>query len=273
MREERDDVTAVINLYQKIKDTTNNGHVSMWLNLGLWKHTINVEKACEALFDKAIHQLGIKDGSRILDAGCGYGVQDVYLASRFPHVTISGINVVNFQIQAGEKLIRNKWLQDRITLLQEDAVATSFDDEQFDYIIAIESAFHFNTRKKFFDEAYRLLRIGGGIVLADCLPPEPFLINETIEKAARDMAIPIENYYNISKYVHYLEEVGFANIQVEEITDEVLPGAAMEMFSSGGWRSSVLVNHHISDKEKQELLNRFMEVTTIGKYYIVTAYK
>lgn len=266
-------ITEVVSLYQRVAQNTLNNPASLWLNLGLWDETNDVNIACKNLFDKAIRSLNITKDSKLFDAGIGYGIQDIYLAEKVPGCIIKGVNIVNFQLDRAIKLVEEKNLQKSVILTNEDATSTSFDADEFDFVIAIESAFHFNTRYDFFKEAFRVLKPGGTIAIADCLPRVDFVMDEEFMKAASSMAIPFANCYNINEYKNLMKKAGYRNILEEDITDLVLPSASIEMFSNTGWRSVNKIDNMNQLNSAFESLEKFIKVTTIGKYYIITATK
>lgn len=268
-------LSEVQQLYKRVEENNKGQKASLWLNLGLWTNTNKVEEACVALFEKTIEGLKFQEGAKVLDAGFGFGIQDVNLAKKHENIHITGINVVDFQISFAQQLIKDNGLEERVLLLNEDATDTSLNGNQFDAVIAIESAFHFNTREAFFNEAYRLLKPGGMIALADCLPLEQAEFDDQFKAAANEMAIPIENCYDINTYQKKMTEVGFTNLKVEDITDEVLPMASLEMFDADGWRTADIIQNQVEPKSMSmnDLLSKFIQVTTIGKYYIISAKK
>lgn len=86
--------------------------------------------------------------------------------------------------------------------------------EEYDVIIAIESAFHYPQRSEFFKAARRALKPGGLFIVTD-LPlsdePSDFLFNPRRSVSGwmltRAMNMPKENYVSLSTYRSQLDEV------------------------------------------------------------------
>lgn len=256
-------------LDSRIKNSTSDCY---YLNLGYWKNTNITKQACEQMIDKVIKYANLNDSQILLDVGYGYGDQDIYLATKIPHLSIYGINIIANQVkQAQLKVLKNN-LSNRVCLQKGDAISLEFKDNTFDTIIAIESAFHFNTREKFFREAFRTLKKNGTLCLTDCLPSTK-ITNHDFQTNSERFGIPIENQYNISEYIKKLQKTGFSSITYEEITEKVIPYSAAEVTNKNGWRTESIVNLPEDKDTIDDLINNFNIATTIEHYYIIKAIK
>lgn len=261
------------NMYSELDDRiTNSLSDCYYLNLGFWKNTNQTKVACEQMIDEVIEYANIEESKNLLDVGYGYGDQDIYLAKKNPDLTIHGINIIDDQVKkAQQKVIENN-LSDRVFLKKGDAVSLEFKDNSFDTIIAIESAFHFNTREKFLFEAYRTLKKNGLICLTDCLPKNK---NESLDfkiKSER-FGIPLINQYNITEYVEILKNIGFHSVEYIDITKNVIPYSASEVANKNGWRTEAIVNLPKNNDTLNDLIQNFNISTTIENYFIIKATK
>ncbi|MFN4973508.1 MAG: SAM-dependent methyltransferase [Bacteroidota bacterium] len=260
-------------LYARLDELLKQtGTTCEYLNFGYWKDTNVLDKACEAMIDLVIDTLCIEKRKTLLDVGYGYGTQDIYIASKYPHIEIYGINVIENQYNIAIQKVINQKMSDRIYLSKGDATSMPYKESVFDAAIAIESAFHFSYRHTFFAECYRVLKIGGVLCLADCLPDESFIQDSDFIETSIKMGIPIENQYTIQEYVLQLNKSGFNNVKYQNITEYVLPYSAIEMNQINGWRGESIID--LPDKESiSNQLKKFTELTTFGTYYIITAHK
>lgn len=256
-------------LDSRIKNSSSDCY---YLNLGYWDNTNVTKTACEQMIEKVITYANIKEKQTLLDVGFGYGDQDIYLATKISHLNIYGINLIDNQVKkAQQKVIENN-LSDRIFLQKGDAVSLNFDDNSFDIIIGIESAFHFNTREKFFKEAFRVLKNRGTLCLTDCLPIDRNT-NADFQTNSERFGIPMENQYDITEYIQKLEKAGFRSITYEDITPKVIPYSAVEVANKKGWRTEPIVNLPDNMYIMNDLINNFIKSTTIESYFIIKAVK
>jgi MPBQ/MSBQ methyltransferase len=177
---------------------------SGYFNVGLWTDGIDDQaRACDRLVD-ALAGLIPGDARFILDVGCGLGAGTRRLARLFPEAEVVGGNLSAWQVLEAAR----QGLERAIVM---DAACIPLGDESADCVVAIESAQHFDTRERFLQEAWRVLRPGGRIVLADML----FGDREPIGS----WMLPPENHVaGPDAYGDLLRATGFVDVRVEDVT-------------------------------------------------------
>lgn len=109
---------------------------------------------------------GLVAGQSVLDAGCGVGGSSCWLASN-RDVHCVGITPVPMQVKKARTLAAARGLEDRTTFVCGDYTRTPFPDCSFDAVWALESLCHAKNKKRFYQEAARILRPGGRLVVAE----------------------------------------------------------------------------------------------------------
>ncbi|TMI75060.1 MAG: methyltransferase domain-containing protein [Bacteroidetes bacterium] len=110
--------------------------------------------------------VGITNRDKVLDAGCGIGGSSIFLAGKLGcHVT--GITLSERQAQLATKNAQERKLNGLTGFEVMDYCNTSFGSESFDVIWGCESICYADDKEKFIREAFRLLKQGGRLVVAD----------------------------------------------------------------------------------------------------------
>ena len=197
----------------------------LWLNLGYWKTARTYPDACADLARKLADAARLGPGDVVVDAGFGFGEQDLLWVRERDVARIVGVNVTELHVKVATQRVAARGLADRIDLRLASATELPLEANSVDKVVALESAFHFDTRERFFEEAARVLKPGGFIALADCMP---FLGEKPAGLANylgwRRWGVPPANIYDRETYAQKLAAKGFSNIEVESIRNYVFPG-------------------------------------------------
>ncbi|MFQ5525946.1 MAG: class I SAM-dependent methyltransferase [Thermoanaerobaculia bacterium] len=180
---------------------------SGYANLGYWdSSTETAVEACDRLVDRLVDLLGHTNGS-VLDVACGVGATTRRLLTHFDADEVSAINISPPQIAEARKRAPGA------SFYRMDAAAMEFPDSYFDHVVCVEAAFHFRTRRRFLEEAFRVLKPGGSIAVSDLL----------MLRGAP--TIPWANYLpDLGAYEDLLAGIGFERVHVEPALEETWEG-------------------------------------------------
>jgi SAM-dependent methyltransferase len=213
-------------LYTAIGSENSLCEESSYLNLGYWRDAPGtLDEAGSALADLLAKAVKLGPGDEVLDVGFGFGDQDFFWHDTYRPAKITGVNVTPAQVRAARERAVRRGSNDSILFVEGDATRLAFPDGHFDVVFALECAFHFTTREAFFHEAYRVLRPGGRLALADlCAVPAALSSKEpNIELMRRRWQIPKENLYPSDIYQAKLAAAGFSNMNLQSIWHDVVP--------------------------------------------------
>jgi len=130
--------------------------------------TDDLRDASDAMTRRLLRLAEPAPGQRILDVGCGFGGTVAQLNEDHSGLDLVGVNIDARQIARAVATVQPLAARDNtIAFLVGDACALPFADGSFDTLLAVECIFHFPTRVAFFDEARRVLRPGGRLVVSD----------------------------------------------------------------------------------------------------------
>jgi MPBQ/MSBQ methyltransferase len=214
----------------------------------------------------------------LCDLGCGMGATMRYGLSNYANLKITGVTLSNFQEAEGNKLLAG--LNGKI--LKENYNQTLFSDSSFDGAYAIESFCHSGHCEQSFREAHRILKPGGRLVVADAF----------LKKELKDLCPggsycynglcrgwSLEKLGNIPAVTTMLDNIGFTDIRIEDISFRVAPSVLHVPFAIAGFLFRKFLN---AEELKTQSINNLkgslfallsgIQMNNFG-YYIITCTK
>lgn len=106
---------------------------------------------------------------------------------------------------------------------------------RFDTILALDCAYHFDTRFAFLSQSFVKLVPGGRIALADiCIDPSVLSRGQAWMITSLLSLMPKQNMISTEEYVRVMKEIGYVDVQLQDITAEVFPGF-IKFLKGKGW--------------------------------------
>jgi ubiquinone/menaquinone biosynthesis C-methylase UbiE len=205
-------------------DDYHNGY----LNFGLWEENItDYLEAAQRLLERVGKMAGLNQDSVVLDVGCGMGSQDIFFTKNFKCKRIEAVDLTQKHIIMAKKRIKGSKYKDRINFSVGDACKLDFKKDSFTQVIGVEAPINFNTREKFFHDAFSFLMPDGRLGISDFYlkkRPETPLGQIFCNLCGHFWHIPKQNRYDLVTYEKKLKGAGFVDIELERVEDEVIPG-------------------------------------------------
>ncbi|NVK05449.1 MAG: methyltransferase domain-containing protein [Flavobacteriia bacterium] len=209
-------------------NTTQNHYEAGWrlktnlaMHYGIWyDSTKNLDEALMNTNRKVMELGGIKSSDRVLDAGCGVGGTSIFVHQN-SGANVTGITLSQKQVDFGTKAIESRGISEGIDLQVQDFCKTTFADNTFDVIYAIESMCHAPNLEDFLKECYRILKPGGRLVVSDYfLTPKGGEKDHPVIRKWMDswamMSIDTD-----SNFEQYGKNQGFSSVTFHDFGDEV----------------------------------------------------
>ena len=160
----------------------------------------------------------VKTGDFVLDAGCGKGGSCFWLAKHRSAKAI-GISPVATQIEECRAYANELKVEQDVKFEIADYCDTPFPDEHFDVVWACESLCHAEHKLDFYKEAFRVLKPGGRLVIAEYLRTK-----RPHAKAEEQLLMSWLNRWAIhdidtkQEHQQHAQDAGFSDISIEDYT-------------------------------------------------------
>jgi sterol 24-C-methyltransferase len=210
----------------------NARHAGLWAKGTIWPFPLS--KALRAMEEKLYMELGLANGSKVLDAGAGSGIVAAYMAER-GELQVTAVDLIPAHVNQARKNLQARGLlmdQDQqnhnprqhktgsvsVHLADYHNLTHLLAPNSLDGIYTMEAFVHADFPDAVLQNFHRALKPGGVLVLheADFKRDLPGL-QEFLRLAH------CQNTRMRGSYEVMLAENGFGQIEVEDLTDRVLP--------------------------------------------------
>ncbi|MBR5224126.1 MAG: class I SAM-dependent methyltransferase [Clostridia bacterium] len=192
---------------------------------GYEEHMLDCIESAREFYPFTAAQLPKTPGAKVLDLGCGTGLElNEYFAIN-PDAAVTGIDLSQGMLAALKKKFPGKAL----TLIQGSYFDVPFGENAFDAAVSVESLHHFTMEEKIplYEKLCRALRPGGTFILTDYFAP-----TEEEEKLYRAELLRLKAEQGIadSEFYHY-----DTPLTAEHETQALLKAGFAKVEELGSW--------------------------------------
>lgn len=192
------------------------------MHIGFWdENTKTHEEALVNTASTVVDLLEIVEGDIVLDAGCGIGGTSRYIVNKF-QVQTTGINLSKNLLSEATRLNTTFKYRHLLDFYYMDYTNTTFNDGSFSKIFSLESLCHEKQKQLFLQEANRLLKHDGKLIVCDAFRTKKVL--STIEKKLYDKTLGgwlIPNLPTVNEFLDMLKKEGFEKITYHNKIDQI----------------------------------------------------
>jgi SAM-dependent methyltransferase len=212
--------------------TTINPNKALWEKGDFTQIAASMRESGEAL----VATLGVTEGMKVLDLGCGDGTTAVPAAKLGADVL--GVDIASNLVQAGNERARTLGL-DNLRFQEGDASdLNELDDDSFDLVVSIFGAMFAPRPFDVAKEVVRVTRPGGRVVMGNWIPNDPTLVAQILKISSAYSPPPPEGFVSPMTWgveENVIERFVAAGVPAEKISFERdtyafnFPGAPAEL--------------------------------------------
>jgi len=244
-----------------------------WTNLGFWKNTQNYREACCQLADHLARAVNLNSKDHLLDLGCGQGASLMHWLQHYQPKSLSAVELQSKCVNKIQKLIPeiNQIYSGSFLNLKQ------FEFKQrFDVVLCIDAAYH-SSLNSFLNSVTPVLNSKGRLgfhylMKADSCQNMTVLQEQKYRYLLKAADVVWDNVPKEKMLRNALEQQGFVDIQIEDLSEPVLLGFSQYIQNQQDQNQSRgLANFKIQMTAKlcQQLYQagyvRYIQITAIKK--------
>jgi cyclopropane fatty-acyl-phospholipid synthase-like methyltransferase len=208
------------------------------------EETDTLGEAVHRMKSKLADSVDLDPNDRVLDCSGGYGDNATWQAKE-RGADVVGLNISPLQISYARELAKERGVKDQVEFREDDFTKMeTIEDNSFDVVWGLESICYADNKREFLEQAKRVLKDDGRIVVTDWYMEkrdlswvEDFMVKQWL-KGWR-----LNNYAHLEDFQNDLADLGFENITSEKAEQNIMKSARdIFLFSLWGYPLGKLLN-------------------------------
>ncbi len=181
-------------------------------------HMSEFVSGAQEYYQKTAEFIALRQPKKLLDLGCGTGLELDEIFKRLPDLQVTGIDLADKLLAK----LRQKHNDKNITLLNTSYLEWDYPEKEFDGVVAVMTLHHFDykTKADLYKKIRKSLKQGGFFIETDYIitdeKDEAFFISERARLRAENNITGLDMYDTPLTVVHELQalrEAGFTSAQ------------------------------------------------------------
>lgn len=201
---------------RKYYDSFTPVYRAVWgdqIHTGFFDKDKPLEQAVQDMNAYLAKQSGIRPGKALLNAGCGSGEADRWLARELG-MRVKGIDLTDTQLDVARERAIDEALD--IGYVKASMSAMPFGEGSFDYVWLQESFFFCHDKERAAAEFHRVLKPGGLVVLEDTILADKDSEGEVMKVFGG--RLPINGLLTVDGYSRLFQRAGFSIERIEDLS-------------------------------------------------------
>lgn len=185
------------------------------------EHMLNEIESATEFYPFTADLLPKNEGAKILDLGCGTGLELEFYFRENPDAEITGIDLCEAMLEN----LKEKFNDKKINIIVGSYFSVPFGIEKYDAAVSVESLHHFTKDEKIplYNKLQKALKDGGYFILTDYFSlsqDEENMHRETLLRLKREQNITDNEFYHydtpltVENETSALLEAGFSKVEI-----------------------------------------------------------
>lgn len=205
-----------------------------------------------AMARELIARMGLKEGSKVLDVGCGLG-GSAFLMARDFGLRVDGIDLSANMIEMARSKLEVYKIEDRVCLELGDCLELN-RQRSYDGIYSRDVFLHIQDKARLFKILRNALKPQGRLLFTDyCCSEKPW--SEDFSRYVEDRSYSLNT---LPEYSEIISDAGFADVQCSDWTDrfidilrgdiQTISGLEIEQAAKQNWSLAGVKNSHVLNR-------------------------